>query len=480
MIIKYLTIAIIFITNIYTVLSQVTIGNTEKPANGALLQLKNKTGDPTTGSNANKGMMLPRVKLTSVNDLFPMFAKEDGTANDLYNDSSKKETQDKVHTGLLVYNTNIFCENDKMNLDGIYVWNANEWIHLGDEKQTNTDKVWLTKDQDGTSFKAALFGDKIWMVDNLSATKYASESGITITLPSEPNGVTGVYDNISLGYPGPNPAPTPLPSGATGATNGTDKYYYNNFKEYGILYTWIAATGNSSLVYNTSNYNPKDQQTSSLTTISNNEVEKTQPKGYIQGICPNGWHLPSDREWVLLTKEIFENPEKYSYISLEEQNKWIPNSWSDITYELPSSLEPIYIGLNTGENNLESNLALAMKRGCELAFVNKADIRPGKSFMPEQGGFNAIPSGSMYATGLVNYGTLAKYWSSSMTITPPTLNTNIRRAISRNISFLKNTSNSANSILKGASNTFDYCSVRCVYHGDYNNNMPLSWKSLFD
>jgi uncharacterized protein (TIGR02145 family) len=32
----------------------------------------------------------------------------------------------------------------------------------------------------------------------------------------------------------------------------------------------------------------------------------------IQGICPQGWHLPSDREWSQLEQEIYDYPERYS------------------------------------------------------------------------------------------------------------------------------------------------------------------------
>ena len=65
----------------------------------------------------------------------------------------------------------------------------------------------------------------------------------------------------------------------------TDAYcYYNNnvsgeADTYGALYTWAGAMGDNAV------------------SSSNN------PSG-VQGICPNGWHLPSDDEWKELEMEL--------------------------------------------------------------------------------------------------------------------------------------------------------------------------------
>ena len=58
--------------------------------------------------------------------------------------------------------------------------------------------------------------------------------------------------------------------------------YYNNNKynaeKYGVLYTWAAAMNGAA----SSNSNPSG----------------------IQGVCPHGWHLPSDEEWEQLAEYI--------------------------------------------------------------------------------------------------------------------------------------------------------------------------------
>ena len=54
--------------------AQVTFGSLEEPSNGALLQLKNIDGVNDGSANANKGLMMPKVALASITDLFPMFS----------------------------------------------------------------------------------------------------------------------------------------------------------------------------------------------------------------------------------------------------------------------------------------------------------------------------------------------------------------------------------------------------------------------
>jgi len=49
----------------------------------------------------------------------------------------------------------------------------------------------------------------------------------------------------------------------------------NNYQTYGVLYNWPAAMAGEA---------------------SSNSV----PSG-VQGVCPTGWHLPSDAEWTVLT-----------------------------------------------------------------------------------------------------------------------------------------------------------------------------------
>lgn len=110
-------------------------------------------------------------------------------------------------------------------------------------------------DYNGNVYQTATIGNQIWMTENLKATHYSDGTPIPL--------VEDDTDWNNLG------------------DNNTDKaycYYHNNANNeantYGVLYTWAAATNGIS-----SSTNPSD----------------------VQGICPTGWHLPSQAEWTELT-----------------------------------------------------------------------------------------------------------------------------------------------------------------------------------
>ncbi len=110
-------------------------------------------------------------------------------------------------------------------------------------------------DYDGNTYKTIKIGKQWWMAENLKVTHY--DDGTAISL------VTSDTAWASLG------------------NNSTDKAYcYHSNNEngekdtYGALYTWAAAMNGAG----SSSANPSGTQ----------------------GVCPTGWHLPSDKEWKQL------------------------------------------------------------------------------------------------------------------------------------------------------------------------------------
>lgn len=105
-------------------------------------------------------------------------------------------------------------------------------------------------DIDGNTYNTVLIGDQCWMKENLKVTHY-------------PNGdaIPYITDNDEWG--------------ALSDNNTDDAYCYyddNINSEYGALYTYAAS-------------------------IADN-WERDIADG--QGICPDGWHLPTDAEWKVL------------------------------------------------------------------------------------------------------------------------------------------------------------------------------------
>ena len=105
-------------------------------------------------------------------------------------------------------------------------------------------------DIDGNTYDAVQIGDQVWMAQNLRTTRYAD--GTTISI--------GTNTSTTTAYryaPGPNQS---------------NEENMDNVAHYGYLYNWPAVMHGES-------------------------TSEANPSG-VQGICPNGWHVPSDAEWT--------------------------------------------------------------------------------------------------------------------------------------------------------------------------------------
>lgn len=98
--------------------AQVTIGSEDKPKTGVLLDLKQYSDNEATagGRNADKGLGMPRMKLTQLNNL---------------SDLGLELTDNESHVGLLIYNINQCLDYGMSNTKGLYVWDGNMWQKSG-------------------------------------------------------------------------------------------------------------------------------------------------------------------------------------------------------------------------------------------------------------------------------------------------------------------------------------------------------------
>ena len=112
----------------------------------------------------------------------------------------------------------------------------------------------MLTDIDGNEYATLQLGSQCWMKQNLRTTRFADG--------------------------------TEIPKGSHGSSSYNRPYYYepdSNISTYGRLYNWTAAMHGSA-------------------SSSDN------PSG-VQGVCPDGWHLPSDAEWTQLTSLVASNSE---------------------------------------------------------------------------------------------------------------------------------------------------------------------------
>lgn len=249
------------------------------------------------------------------------------------------------------------------------------------------NKVRKHKDSRGPSgdydFYSADFGTAgRWMITNMSAITYDpirtdGSSNPSINMHNDYNPTQDI-DWASWGYPN-----------KSGSTDATDTDIYVNNPHYGLLYTWAAATG-GRIASTPSEFNQK-------------YVEEGGIQVKVQGICPNGWHLPSDWEWTRLENEIINNTTKYS-----EYTENIIDMPGGETFDGTQAWG--YRGILHGA---------AMKDACEQIAANTDLSNYGKSKRIVDGGFSGLLAG--YASPAVavgkshNYGHIGSFMSSSST-----------------------------------------------------------------
>lgn len=376
--------------NISLASSQITIGSTIPPARGAILDLKQT--DAIT-ENSNKGLLLPRVEITDLSKL--------KMGDNEINDTDADGNQYSKHKGLLVYNTNQdYCVAGEPILKGLYVWDGEEWQKMGSGSEHLGEGVYLFTDtRDNQQYLAREFfyndngtivsaGD--WMLQNLAFNPllhpsdeyldYAETLGYSGGNQPEKADKKWFYYAIEKKYTPPTIPALPL---------DWERYRFN-----GILYTYGAATNRSTILeFNQAQATPLGD------APGPDEVEVIGPSGiapnkYVQGICPPGWHLPSDREWNELERALYNNPTSYSTVTEAESSLW-PNI-------------PVW-NAEDGSNNY---LGLVMKSYCPPQTTTIEEHTGGKSFPAYLGGFNAISVGTGVSGQLDDVGE-AWFWTSS-------------------------------------------------------------------
>ena len=224
-------------------------------------------------------------------------------------------------------------------------------------------------DIDSNTYNTVRIGYQCWMKENLRTTRYAN--GTTISLGSSTSTITSY------------------------------RYYPNNDSSnvsiYGYLYNWPAVMHGAS-------------------------SSTANPSG-VQGICPDGWHVPSDAEWTQLT----------NYVSNQIQYQCDNNS-GNIAKVLASTT-----GWASNDNNT-------------CAVGNNPSTNNST-------GFSALPAGFCDYGSYYGFGISANIWSAT--------EDNDSRAYSRYLGY-----NNAN-VLRGYGHKYDGFSVRCVRDATDSVSLPM-------
>ena len=200
-------------------------------------------------------------------------------------------------------------------------------------------------DHEGNIYNTVKIGNQCWTKENLRTT----------TSPS-----TGTYlvPPVNTSY----------------TFTGKQARWYNNDQatyaplNYGLLYNWNAAVDTFNTTYGETRVN----------TSYNNAVSATFT-GHRRGICPLGWHLPSDAEWTTLTNYLGSRPE---YLC--------------------------------GDNSYAYGVAKAL--ASETGWISSNDeCDPGNQSITTNNatGFSAVPAGLCSGSSFEGAGSYAYFWSST-------------------------------------------------------------------
>lgn len=182
-------------------------------------------------------------------------------------------------------------------------------------------------DVEGNVYKTVKIGQQCWLKENLRTTKYADGTSIPVIKGRYADGTPVSIPKIK--YPNGTPA------------------YKNDF---GLLYEWE--------------------------TIMRNESSSNENPSRVQGICPNGWHIPSVAEWEQLL----------SFVASQIKYRSNPSFESNIAKSLASK---------TCWKNAESNYVVGFAQGSNDAT-----------------GFSALPAGC-FNEEAQEFAEMAYFWSST-------------------------------------------------------------------
>jgi uncharacterized protein (TIGR02145 family) len=295
----------------------------------------------------------------------------------------------------------------------------------------------LAKENVYEEFYSADFGSAgRWMTTNLSTKAYDTDLGQDL-YHSGGRVMTGPIANPGDPYKLPcNTAywAYPKTDGPVVDFEEVSAQYTAN-PHLGLLYTWDAATagkGGVSGLINVDNPAPGNPANgeNGLSEWDGKGVQPANTQKRRQGVCPSGWHLPSDNEWTDLEREIIKNTSKYA---------------TQANIDKGDGTEINKVNQNDKTGYRGSNDGNAMKNVKQSA---NDPAYKGTSKPIDQNGFDVLFAG-FASTGLSNqFGSYGYFWSSS--------------SAGENVAWFRSLDNNNAGVFRNANYRVRMFSVRCV------------------
>ena len=202
-------------------------------------------------------------------------------------------------------------------------------------------------DIDGNSYDAVQIGNQVWMAENLRTTRFADGTAI-------PMGSNSTYSSTE-------------PYRYAPGSNQSNEENMVNVSRYGYLYNWPAVMHGANSSY-------------------------VNPSG-VQGICPTGWHVPSETEWKGLLNYMKTQPSYMANSNADHLAKALAATWGWISSDESDATDTDVPGNNPSTNNATGFSALPA------------------GFFP--GSFTFSPPSNTYYNG--GFGFQACFWSATQT-----------------------------------------------------------------
>lgn len=207
----------------------------------------------------------------------------------------------------------------------------------------------IVDSRDNHVYRVVQIGTQIWMAENLAYLPCVYKAAAAADANGEPR-------YFVLNYDGEDVA----------AAKATDEY-----KKYGVLYNWYAAMNEAN--------------------AAGGDAEAV-PSG-VQGICPEGWHLPSKAEWKILEEYVA------SQLDPVQGNGWY------------NDFDGVWV-FDEDCKNVWSALAGLEGWGESLASQENPDLANGPR---DTFHFSAIPAGQCWQTGTFGFSeSSATFWATDL------------------------------------------------------------------
>ena len=120
----------------------------------------------------------------------------------------------------------------------------------------------IVSDVDNNTYETVLIGNQCWTKENLRVTRYTDGTAIPFDATGDTDGISSTWQNLTTGA-------------RTIYGNDDNMRDPSILSSFGYLYNWYAARG----------------------IITNGGIST-------KNICPTGWHVPTENEWIALERQL--------------------------------------------------------------------------------------------------------------------------------------------------------------------------------